>query len=93
MNHRCAVCWDTQQDHEDWYAHCRAAHDANLDDFGYSRCIGNNGDQCPGVIHRRRLAREGDPPVRRAKDLGQPVAARDGTVYTPIPLFEERPTG
>lgn len=82
--HRCAVCWDWQEHHEDWFAHAVEKHGAVLAEFGYDRCQNKN---CPGVAHAKKLPNFGNP--KRSGPIGpfgQPVRARDGHVYTPVPL-------
>lgn len=82
--HRCAVCWERQDAHAEWFTHVTDVHGGMPEGFGFSVCsqYGN----CPGEKHARRLPNEGAPPQRKAVDLGQPVKTRDGTTYTPIPL-------
>lgn len=84
INHQCAVCWQKQTTHDEWYQHARDTHDASLDDFGYRRCQ----NPCPGEEHARRLPNYGEARVPRQRPEPQPFTARDGTVYTPqgLPL-------
>lgn len=85
MAHRCAVCWEKQANHQDWYDHAIKLHGSLLDQFGYDRCRRS----CPGIEHARRLPNFGQPRVLRARPEPQPFKARDGTLYTPQPLFGE----
>lgn len=88
MKHRCAVCWAEQRTHDEWYEHATEAHDASLIEFGFDRCT-YDPRNCVGVKHARTLRTEGV--VRpRTRPEPQPFKARDGTVYTPVPLFEDR---
>jgi hypothetical protein len=82
VKHRCAVCWENLQDHDDWYAHAVTEHGAVLAEFGFERCQNRT---CPGVEHANKRVGYGTPPVRRRPDP-QPFTARDGTTYTPIKL-------
>lgn len=87
MKHRCSVCWAEQTSHEAWFEHAVEAHGADtLAEFGYNRCQ----SVCPGEDHAKRLPNYGQPPRPRTRPEPQPFTARDGTVYTPVPLFEDR---
>lgn len=88
IRHRCAVCWERQDQHFAWLEHVTSAHGAVLAEFGYQSCRPEDrqGGQCPGIEHDRRLPNYGVPRAPKVVDRSQPIRARDGTTYTPIPL-------
>ena len=91
LGHRCAVCWQREPTHADWFNHCTRVHGAELEPFGFKPCLGYDArgkiTRCPGLKHAERLPNYGAPVPRRAPDLGAAVVGRDGLTYTPIPLF------
>jgi hypothetical protein len=80
--HRCAVCWERFKTHAGWFEHAEQEHGSTLGEFGYQKCCRN----CLGEQHAARLPNEGRPRVPRAKPVAVPFVARDGAVYTPVPL-------
>ena len=91
LGHRCAVCWQRERNHADWFKHCTLGHGAELAPFGFDVCFGfeprTKVAKCPGLAHDKKLPNYGAPVQRRERDLGAPVKGRDGLTYTPIPLF------
>lgn len=87
--HRCAVCWQKQENHDDWFQHGELMHGASLRRFDYDVCKHEEFCQhmpfCPGLDHAKRLSNEGSARARSRKEP-EPYVARDGTVYTPVPL-------
>jgi hypothetical protein len=91
MQHRCAVCWEQQSEHAVWFAHVVAMHGATVGDFGMRECWGKPKESmtCPGIAHDEKLPNRAQRrAARRARPEPQPFKAKDGTVYTPVPLFE-----
>lgn len=80
--HRCAVCWQWQDDHEEWLEHIEEQHGSILREFGFRICS----SVCHGYLHGVRLKNEGEPRVPRARPEPQKFVAPDGTVYTPVRL-------
>lgn len=91
QKHRCAVCWKEQPAHDDWFKHATEKHSAVLAEFGMDICRGVQGGHCPGVQHARRLPNYGENKPRIRPLNTAPIKARDGTTYTPVPLFPDGP--
>jgi hypothetical protein len=95
MDHRCAVCWERQVSHQDWYDHATSTHDSILAEFGFDECKGHTRlcisnckkFHCPGAEHANKLPNFGLPTQHRVKPAAAPFVAKDGTTYTPIPLL------
>lgn len=84
--HRCAVCWEWAESHDDWLEHAIETHGAVLNLFGFDRCIGN---LCPGIEHARKLPNYGEARVPRQRAEPLPYRAHDGTLYTPVSLWSQ----
>jgi len=80
--HRCAVCWNEQTTHKQWFDHCSQTHGATLNLFGYGACVHN----CPGKEHATRLPNYGMPRRPKPAAAPQPIIGKDGNTYTPLPL-------
>lgn len=99
QSHRCAVCWERQGNHADWYEHGVQIHGAALKPFDYDVCEHDYSHgcrsgcrehtmNCPGIQHDKRMPNYGSI-TRRPRLEPTPFTDRDGTVYTPVPLFDE----
>lgn len=106
QGHRCAVCWERQGNHADWYEHVVRTHGIELATFDYDVCEHNSNtcpkddrnrlicDQhvntCPGIAHDKRLPNLAVARMPRHEPEPQPIKTADGTIYTPQPLFGDQ---